>query len=279
MFSSVVFHGSRLLVRYSIRSREVNPGHGWEWTAPSLVDVVPFFKQGYSIQFQAGLRTPATLIVPHLTWPEHTVHGVVAWQCFHWLCRRERVTLHTLQHTFRAGQGSARAGFYCEFVLCQRRLRRRITAFCTPQQFNKTSWLGEKYSACVWTVHFQKGERRQQEPRPAAPSPPLKGSVLPRQNTGFFIRITCSVYDCDSYGEETAEYFLLFLLPSHIFQSAGLFFLLWFNGKDMLLLVWASQCYETEVMYTQQLMLLQKIDLISLTHLFLNKCFKNPSRH
>lgn len=97
-------------------------------------------------------------------------------------------------------------------------------------------------------------------PRPAAPSLALEGAVLPGQNMGFFfIRVTCSVYDYDSYGEESAEYFLLFLLPSHIFQSARLFFLLWFNGKDVLLLVWASQCYETEVMYTQQLLQLMLV--------------------
>lgn len=59
-------------------------------------------------------------------------------------------------------------------------------SLCTPQQFNKTSWLSEKYSGCVWTVHFQEGEWRQREPRPAAPSLALEGTVLPGQNMGFF---------------------------------------------------------------------------------------------
>lgn len=222
MFSSVVFHGSRFLVWYWIRSREVNPGQDREWTAPSLVDVIPFFKQGSSIQFQTGLRTSATLIVPRLTWPEHTVHSVIAWQHFHSLCGRERATpAHLTAHI----QGRA-APCSLSLRVCARSEAAEAPhhSLCTPQQFNKTSWLSEKYSGCVWTVNFQEGEWRQQEPRPAAPSLALKGTVLPGQNMGFFIRVTCSVYDYDSHGEESAEYFLLFLLPSHIFQSAGLFF-------------------------------------------------------
>lgn len=217
MFSSVVFHGSRLLVWHWIRSREVNPGHDWEWTAPSLVDVIPFFKQGYSIQFQTGSRTSATLIVPHLTWPEHTVHSVIT------RCVEEKERLcGTLRHTFKAGQRRAR--FHCEFVLGQRRLRRRITAFAHRSSLTRLHGSVRNIQDVCELLTFRRESGGSRSPRPAAPSLALKGAVLPGQNMGFFIRVTCSVYDYDSYGEESAEYFLLFLLPGHIFQSAGLFF-------------------------------------------------------
>lgn len=148
MFSSVVFHGSRLLVWYWIRSREVNPGHDLGVNRT----ISRWFKQGSSIQFQTGLRTWATLIVPHLTWPEHTVHSVIT------CCVEEKERLlRTLRHTFKAGP----APCLPSLRVCARS-EAPHHSLCTPQQFNKTSWLSEKYSGCVWTVNFQEGEWRQQ---------------------------------------------------------------------------------------------------------------------
>lgn len=53
--------------------------------------------------------------------------------------------------------------------------------------------------------------------------------------------------------------FSCFYCPVIFSKVPASFSLLWFNGKDVLLLVWASQCYETEVMYTQQLLQLMLV--------------------
>lgn len=163
---------------------------------------------------------------------ELTVHSIVtSAPCVEekqWLC-----IPHTLSFVFR---------WVCALSEAAEAPHQRL---CMPQQFNKTSRLTEKYTACVWAVNFQKGNWRQEEPPAGSSFTRSGGNRSTRPEVGLFIRTTCTVYDCDSYCEETLQYFLLFLLPSHIFQSAGLFSLFWFNGKDMLLLVWASQCSRT----------------------------------